>query len=862
LVYGQTFNHQVRTIMFEQAHDFIERFEAITGYTPYRWQVDVYERMLRNQFTDLKLPTGTGKTSVMVIWLLALVKRAEQSRSYGFPRRLAWVVDRRTVVDQATAQAEEIRDKLEEPSLAALKKALLGLSATCSGNSLAVSTLRGELADNGEWKKDPSKPAIMVGTVDMVGSRLLFSGYGDGRWHKPLHAGLLGTDVLLVLDEAHLSVPFSHLIRKVAELNRPESVGLPPFRFMFLSATLDADTGSAAIKLLGKEENIYLRKILRAPKKLILHDENEKQARLADRLVELALQVGEEKEGSRIVVYATDPKEVLEIRKKLSSKTSRSVIALTGTIRGYERDKLINHPDFQRFLSKKDKRDLTVYFVANSAAEVGIDMYADHMVCDLVAADRMIQRLGRVNRDGDGDAVVHVVKVKEKRKKKIEKPIQRTWEYLNSVSSDASPLTLLLNPPPRDAVEPRPPYPPLPYWILDSWALTTLTEWPSRPEVEAWLKGLEDSPPDVYFAWREDVDFLVKLGSQQIAEVIRNYPPLSREILRESEIDAKEKILALSDRVPNGKAVLLSYSGNVTWKGELHDLSDMVRGARLRLGYSTLLLSASCGGLNEGFFDPDCPDPATDVSAKKDERFYGRLSSEDGRFVWQFFSGAPKDLGEKEFSEKNQALRFVKERTGLRPYLTKAPDDEKDEWLAYFVREAHEGHALPAFRMALSEHQAKAEKYARLVGEKIGLPKEYVQALAEAAKNHDVGKDTPIWQRYAKNEGPEPLAKSDAYDDYRLLKGYRHELGSVLALHHETTELVMHLIASHHGYARPVYPEGAVDPVRPMESREEMERAPLRFAHLQKELGWWGLAYLESLLKSADSLASQVMDSD
>jgi CRISPR-associated endonuclease/helicase Cas3 len=846
--------------MFEQSRDFIERFEAITGYTPYRWQVDVYERMLRNQFTDLKLPTGTGKTSVMVIWLLALVKRAEQSRSLGFPRRLVWVVDRRTVVDQATAQAEKIRIKLEEPSLAALKKALLGLSATCSGNSLAVSTLRGELADNGEWKKDPSKPAIIVGTVDMVGSRLLFSGYGDGRWHKPLHAGLLGTDVLLVLDEAHLSVPFSHLIRKVAELNRPENLGFPPFRFMFLSATLDADTGSDVNKLLEKEENSHLRKILRAPKKLILHDE--KQARLADRLVELALQVGEEKNGSRIIVYVTDPKDVLEIRKKLSSETSRSVIALTGTIRGYERDKLTNHPDFQRFLSKKDKRDLTVYFVANSAAEVGIDMYADHMVCDLVPADRMIQRLGRVNRDGEGDAMVHVVKVKEKRRKKMERPIQQTWEYLNSVSSDASPLTLLLNPPPRDAVQAHPPYPPLPNWILDSWALTTLTEWRSRPEVEAWLKGLEDSPPDVYFAWREDVDFLVKLDSQQIAEVIGNYPLLSREILRENETDAKEKILTLSERVPNGKAVLLSYSGSVIWKGELHDLSDMVRGARIRLGYTTLLLSASCGGLNEGFLDPDCSDPATDVSAKKDERFYGRLSSEYGRFFWKFFSGAPKDLGEEEFDEKNKALRFIREKAGLEPYLVKIPDDEKDEWLVYFVREGYEGHALPTFRMALSEHQTKAEKWAKLIGEKLGLPEEYVQALAEAAKNHDAGKNTPVWQRYANNKGSEPLAKSDSYDDYRVLKGYRHELGSVLALDNETPELVAHLVASHHGYARPVYPERASDPEREKESREEMQKAPLRFARLQKKLGWWGLAYLESLLKSADSLASQVIAGD
>jgi len=50
---------------------------------------------------------------------------------------------------------------------------------------LAISTLRGELADNREWQTDPARPAIIVGTVDMIGSRLLFSGYGAGRSYGP-----------------------------------------------------------------------------------------------------------------------------------------------------------------------------------------------------------------------------------------------------------------------------------------------------------------------------------------------------------------------------------------------------------------------------------------------------------------------------------------------------------------------------------------------------------------------------------------------------------------------------------------------------------------------------------------------------
>src|SRR3954453_2747035 len=49
----------------------------------------------------------------------------------------------------------------------------------------------------------------------MMGSRLLFSGYGVGFKTKPLHAGFLGQDALLVHDEAHLEPAFQKLIEAV-----------------------------------------------------------------------------------------------------------------------------------------------------------------------------------------------------------------------------------------------------------------------------------------------------------------------------------------------------------------------------------------------------------------------------------------------------------------------------------------------------------------------------------------------------------------------------------------------------------------------------------------------------------------------
>lgn len=188
-------------------------FEQLTGIEkPYHWQWLLFRDFLEDQFHPaLTLPTGLGKTSVMHVWLLALgwelVYRPE---ARSVLTRLVWIVDRRVVVDQATAEAERLANALQalptdHQFRAAMEQcSILGKST----GVLAISTLRGERPDNRAWSLDPSRPAIIVGTVD-IGSRLLFSGYGDSRQRRALHAGLLGQDALIVNDEAHLT-PSSH----------------------------------------------------------------------------------------------------------------------------------------------------------------------------------------------------------------------------------------------------------------------------------------------------------------------------------------------------------------------------------------------------------------------------------------------------------------------------------------------------------------------------------------------------------------------------------------------------------------------------------------------------------------------------
>jgi CRISPR-associated endonuclease/helicase Cas3 len=152
------------------------------------------------------------------------------------------------------------------------------------------------------------------------------------------------------------------------------------------------------------------------------------------------------------------------------------------------------------------------------------------------------------------------------------------------------------------------------------------------------------------------------------------------------------------------------------------------------------------------------------------------------------------------------------------------------------------------------------------------LPEEYVEMLAIATNLHDEGKRASRWQRafnatrdgvvYAKTLGPINNA---------LLDGYRHEFGSLPYAKADTRfnqlpenlqDLALHLIAAHHGFARPVIRVNGCDDAPPSLLEERAGEVALRFARLQKRWGPWGLAWWEALLRAADQQASRDNDND
>ena len=196
-------------------------------------------------------------------------------------------------------------------------------------------------------------------------------------------------------------------------------------------------------------------------------------------------------------------------------------------------------------------------------------------------------------------------------------------------------------------------------------------------------------------------------------------------------------------------------------------------------------------------------------------------------------------------------------------------------------------------RVTLDCHLEGVERWARSFGEGVGLPDELVDDLALAAHLHDVGKADPRFQamlhgghRWASSVSGILLAKSGnlptskaenrrAHNESGYPPGARHELLSVRLIESvpvllesaHDQDLVLHLVASHHGHCRPFAP--VVNDTEPVDvydtildyqmsanSATGLERldsgVPERFWRLVRRYGWWGMAWLEALLRLAD----------
>lgn len=872
---------------------FQEMYPPLTGNpSAFPWQKELFLRLCTgNAPKSLNLPTGCGKTSAMSLWLLALSYQAQDGpKGVLLPRRLVWVVNRRVVVDQATREAVTLRARLQNPDLEALepvRAALRDLATIGAEDLLGISTLRGQFADNAEWRNDPARPAVIVGTVDMIGSRMLFSGYGRGFKSRPLHAGYLGQDSLLVHDEAHLEPAFQELLTAVEEEQQHRD--FKPVRVMALTATArHAGSDEVGLSEGDLRPGSEISKRVGAVKRLGFHFVDDEK-RLGDEVFQRALTYKDS--GQAIVVFLRTVKDVSAVSEKLASHRLQTQ-RLTGTLRGYERDRLATKDAiFARFLRKPEAEPAsgTVYLVCTAAGEVGVDMSADHLVCDLTPFDSMAQRLGRVNRFGDGEAQVDIVcrsaAVEATGKKKpeqlqFEQACRLTLELLQELPQgpdgrhDGSPAALAALPAEKRqlAFTPPPGILSVSGILFDAWAMTSVREkLPGRPPVADWLHGFSEEwePPQTYVAWRTEVDELKEAELREIYEpedLLEDYSLKPHELLRDTTQRVTQELETIAKRHPHEEVWIVETDGTV----QVRLLSDLVgpEGAGKQppdLSDCTVILPPEVGGLLRGMLDG---------RAEHNEAAHGPYDVADQWFDEQAGSHRLRVWDE---AKRPAGMRLVRTVDTALPSDEDIADEVEETnkrryWRWYVrMREADDDGSRTALKeQELVPHCECAQRLAVRLAFKLNLGQGEAEAVERAAAWHDLGKNRAVWQRSIGNRGyPERvLAKSGMNVSGRITTPYRHEFGSLadiagldefLRLNADTQDLVLHLVASHHGRGRPHFStdeafdqEGAAQ-----ELMEIAKEVPRRYARLQRKYGRWGLAYLESLVRSCDALASQ-----
>lgn len=907
--------------------DFCESFKSLTGFVPFGWQIRLFEKFVIGDFASCstcRLPTGLGKTSLLTLWLIALAKNPAV-----VPRRLVYVVNRRTVVDQTSFEAEKLSGRLSNVPL--IEKALRQLCSVVDDKDvnfcpLAISTLRGQFADNRQWTSDPCRPAIVSGTVDMIGSRLLFDGYRCGFKSKPLHAGFLGTDVLLVHDEAHLEPAFQSLCESIQEEQAhgrfPEFQKDRRLKVIELSATTRiASTALSNTQKIGSPFSLLeteyaepeVAKRLTARKGMVLHAV-EKENEIADSLVELAKNHYEG--GQAILVFvrkvADMKKVVAELSKGRDRNRPRNVAQLAGPMRGRERDRLVTlDPVFQRYLPESSRNKTvspvegTVYLVSTSAGEVGVNISADHLVSDLTTFENLAQRLGRVNRFGNGDAIIDIVAAtsivdaQDGQLKPIELAMKRTWELLQSISlrddgkRDGSTKSLATLSPSvvANAFSPAPEILRVDECLFDAWSMTTLSmpshkdDIPGRPPIEDWLHGLsENDPPQTQVAWRDEVRLLTEkvLNNQprriELARVLEAYPIKPHELISDRTnrvFDGLKSLVTEFDRskteeVTNNalRVWIVDRKGSVT-VDNLRRIADPDAKAsdrkrlEAKLAFKTIVLSPELGGLDE------------------DGMLTGKHSSNvtyDVADLWLGEIGQKKRLrirtDQPVPEESQQAIKGMRKVLSV---LLRSADDDNSEEMAWYVRRRELDDESLSFnsseKQLLGQHLASTEIYAQQFVTALRLVTPVAEAIVVAARFHDLGKSRRLWQRgignseYEPNELTTAWAKSGTFRP-PINQHYRHEFGSLSditqqpefnSLSEDSQDVVLHLVAAHHGRGRPHFPpEESFDPERDDKSSDKIAAdCPIRFGRLQRRYGRWQLAWLESLIRAADYLASQ-----
>lgn len=511
-------------------NEFPTFFEELWGYPPFPWQSRLMQEVSQDKWPSiLDLPTGAGKTAVLDIACFALALEANKEASQRKQcRRIALIVDRRIIVDQAYERAKQICDRLASASSGVLEKTAKALRSLHSGLGselpMTVASLRGGTVRDDNWARAPDQPCFLVSTVDQVGSRILFRGYGVSSSMAPIHAGLLGVDCLYLLDEVHLSRPFAQTLARIVEYNNGELFEDLPLRaasMVSMSATVgecddafgldDEDRGHQVLRkrLSARKQTQLIEPI---PVKANRSAANEKIAKACVREALAHIEA-----GSRATAIIVNRVDTARYAASIAKKKLDHVVLLTGRMRSIDRDTIQKSisPDVAAGRVRKNSNPILV--ISTQAIEAGADYDFDAIVSECASLDALRQRFGRLDRQGTlennsrASIVVSARDIAEGADDPIYgEAIYHAWRWLQE-HAEGSLVDMGIDAqnrretPPEKALAPRKSAPELLPAYFDLWAQTAPKP-AVEPDVSPFLHGAEQGAPQVQVLWRADIE--------------------------------------------------------------------------------------------------------------------------------------------------------------------------------------------------------------------------------------------------------------------------------------------------------------------------------------------------------------------
>lgn len=909
---------------------FADFSQAVHGYEPFPWQIRLAKRVCNGDWPRvIALPTAAGKTACIDVAVFALACRSKNA-----PRRIFFIVDRRIIVDQAWEHAKKLARKLAAPTSEIEKLVAQSLCQIAQDERpLDVYALRGGMYRETAWTRSPLQPTIIASTVDQVGSRLLFRGYGVSDSMKPIHAGLVGNDALILLDEAHCAKPFDQTMQAVEhyraswkEWNEP----LAPFCFVSMTATPAEDIPTERIERDEEDDrqHLVLGKRINAskPARLVVAEKAKGKNGTAElvKILEkharelLGQDLGTDENGKQHTVQCVGIiVNRVKTARELKAKLGEDAVLLTGRMRPLDRDKLFD-AKLKPLLSNAEGRPPR-FVIGTQCLECGADFDFHALVSECASLDALRQRFGRLNRVARRPSAKAVIVVRGDQIEDTsddpvyDESLANTWKWLKSkagddvfdfgvsaVRAETNGIDLVaLHAPSEDAPVLFPAH-------LDCWVQTSPSPAPD-PKPALFLHGPKrPGQPDVQVVFRRDLGE----DADKWGDIVALCPPSSSEAVP-VPIGVFKNWLAGED--------IEDQSGDVEGEADTREDKERVRRSALRWRgpekshiineadeispNDVYVIACSAEGAESlGDFPFGLIDYAEEAFQRsrdkailrlpdleldeEDEEFQTLLSDAVRAKIAAQHPGWSSDVVAHLTREKQwfhdtypEPLKgfIVTSRHRLRQFDPTYLDDTEPD-------DSFRGRAV-----TLLEHSQGVAEYAKRYADGCGLDG---NLYSQVGLWHDLGKLDPRFQAMLKQSSPRtavgtPLAKSarsprtkeeceEAREVHRYPSGARHELLSAALVATKTdNDLLLHLIATHHGSGRPL-----ADPVEENEAAKKPFKAelfgqafelptckqqtaawnaelPERFWRIVRKFGWWGAAYREAIFRLADHAQSR-----